>query len=97
MRLFKILKKPLVTEKSANLEIEQWCYAVLVSSDATKIDIKKAIQEIYGIEVASVRVVTMREKFKFGRKSLQFRKRQAKKAYVTLKNKSDKLDLSLVK
>lgn len=97
MRLYKILKKAIVTEKSSDLELSQNTYVVEVSQDATKIDIKKAVKEIYGIDVASVRTLVTREKFKFGKKGKQIRKRQTKKAYVTLKDAKAKLDFSLVK
>ena len=42
MRLYRILKKPIVTEKSSNLEIANNTYVFEVSKDATKIDIKKS-------------------------------------------------------
>ena len=97
MRLYRIIKKPLVTEKAANLEMNNSCYVVEVSSDATKIDIKKAVQELYGVDVATVNTLTTRAKSKYGRKGMQIKRRETKKAYVTLKDKSAKLDLSLVK
>jgi len=62
-------------------------YVFIVSDDATKIDIKKAVLEIYGVEVAAVNVLNTREKFKHGKKkTMQIRKRSGKKAYVTLKD-----------
>ncbi|MDR3150577.1 MAG: 50S ribosomal protein L23 [Candidatus Peribacteria bacterium] len=47
MRLYKILKKPIVTEKTANLISVKNICVFEVSEDATKIDIKKAVFEIY--------------------------------------------------
>jgi len=47
MRLYRILKKPVVTEKTSNLEMINSCYVVEVSKDATKVDIKKAVLELY--------------------------------------------------
>jgi large subunit ribosomal protein L23 len=47
MRLFRILKKPVTTEKTSNLQVLQNTYVFEVSSDATKIDIKKATKELY--------------------------------------------------
>ena len=97
MRLYKILKKPIVTEKTSNMELHNACYVVEVSSDATKIDIKKAIMDIYKVEVASVNILNTREKFKYAKKWMQMRKHATKKAYITLKDKSAKLDFSLIK
>jgi large subunit ribosomal protein L23 len=68
MRLYRILKKPIVTEKTSNLELANNTYVFEVSKDATKIDIKKSILELYGVEVVSVNILNTRVKFKFGRK-----------------------------
>jgi large subunit ribosomal protein L23 len=98
MRLYTILQRQIVTEKTANMQIGQPRYAFEVSQDATKIDVKMAIKELYGIEVADVNIINVRSKFKFGKKkNLQARRRETKKAYVTLKNVQDTLDVTLVK
>lgn len=97
MRLFDIIKKPLVTEKSSVQELKEWTYVLEVSSDATKIDIKKAILDIYKAEVSSVRVLNTREKFKQGKKWTVIRKRSSRKAYVTLKDTNAKIDFSIIK
>ncbi len=97
MRLYRILKKPIVTEKTSTLEMANNTYVFEVSSDATKIDIKKAVLELYGVSVSSVNILNTRMKFKFGKKGMQIRKRSTKKAYVTLANASDKIDVTIVK
>lgn len=97
MRIYRIIKKPIVTEKATNLEIKNSCYVLEVSMDATKIDIKKSILDLYSLDVSSVNILKTREKYKFWRKWIQLRKRSTKKAYVTLKYKNAKLDLSLIK
>ena len=98
MRLYKILQKPLVTEKTANMGLGQPRYAFEVAPSATKIDIKMAVKELYGVEVASVNILNTRAKFKYGKKKwMQIRKRETKKAYITLKNTSDVIDVTLVK
>jgi len=98
MRLYRIIKKPIVTEKTSSMELKKPVYAFEVDASATKIDIKKAILDVYGVQVAEVNVLTTREKYKFGRKrGMQLRKASMKKAYVTLKNKNDKIDFSLTK
>ncbi len=97
MRLYRLIKKPIITEKTSNLEIKNSTYTFLVDKSATKIDIKKAIFEIYWVEVSDVNIVNTREKFKFGRKGTQIKKRPSKKAYVKLKNPEDKIDFSILK
>jgi large subunit ribosomal protein L23 len=68
MRIFRILKKPITTEKTSVLEMNNNTYVFEVDSSATKIDIKKSIMELYKVEVASVNVLHTREKFKYGKK-----------------------------
>lgn len=97
MRLYRIIQKPIITEKASNLELHEATYVVRIDSRATKIDVKKSISEIYGVEVASVRIVNSRVKMKHGRKKMQLKRREFKKAYVTLKDKSQKLDLISIK
>lgn len=97
MRLYTILQKPVVTEKTANMQ-QAARYTFEVSRDATKIDVKMAIKELYGLEVAAVNMVNTRAKFKFGKKkNLQVRRAMGKKAYITLKNPNAVLDVTLVK
>jgi len=97
MRLYRLIKKPIVTEKTSNLELKNNTYVFEVDASATKIDLKKAIFEIYGVEVDSVNIVNTREKFKMGRKGVQLRKRASKKAYIKLKNSEEKIDFSVLK
>ncbi len=98
MRLYKIIKKPIVTEKTSNMELVNSCYTFEVDSAATKIDIKKAILYIYWVEVSTVNTVSSRSKFKYWKKKwLQYKRREFKKAYVVLRNKKDKIDFSIIK
>ena len=98
MRLYKILKKPITTEKTSWLGVSQWTYVFEVLGDATKIDIKKAIIELYKVNVASVNVLNTKEKFKYWKKRwMVIRKRTSRKAYVTLKDKKAKIDFSILK
>lgn len=96
MKLFDIIKKSIVTEKTSSLEYKNSTYVLEVDDSSTKIDIKKAISVVYWAEVDSVRIVNTKEKFKQGKKWIVFRKRTSKKAYVTLKNNS-KIDFSILK
>lgn len=98
MRIYRILQKPIVTEKTANMGVGKARYAFEVAPDATKIDVKMAVKELYGVDVASVNMINTREKFKYGRKRwMQVKRRENKKAYVTLKNASDVIDVTLLK
>jgi len=98
MKFYKVLKKPLKTEKTSKLEIDNNTYVFIVSKDATKIDIKKSIYKMYHVEVKSINTLNTREKFKqWKKRKLQSKKKTMKKAYVTLKNEKEKIDFSIVK
>ena len=83
MQIKDTLVRPLVTEKTTTVLGNERTYAFEVVSDASKPEIKRAIEEFYGVEVERVRTLIMRGKTKrFGRR---FGKRKNwKKAYVTL-------------
>lgn len=83
MLLKDTLVRPLVTEKTTNWLGTDRTYAFEVAIDATKPQVKKAIQDYYGVQVDDVRTVIVRGKNKrFGR---HYGKRKNwKKAYVTL-------------
>lgn len=95
MSLYKILKKPIFTEKASKAELTSNCYVFEVAPKATKIDIKKAILDMYGQDVASVNIIKTVEKFKYGKKWTQYKRRPSKKAYITLKDKKAKIEYSV--
>ncbi|HOJ12942.1 MAG TPA: 50S ribosomal protein L23 [Deltaproteobacteria bacterium] len=79
----RILKRPLITEKGTDLKEKGNKVMFSVALDANKIEIKKAVEELYGVHVLDVR--TMRVKGKS--KRWGFRRHQRpdwKKAIVTL-------------
>lgn len=51
-----ILKKPIVTEKVSALN-ESGKYGFVVDKDANKVEIKKAVEKLYGVSVESVRTM----------------------------------------
>jgi len=78
-----ILKKPQITEK-ASLLSERNDYVFKVGDNATKPDIKKAIEEVYGVNVLKVRTINLPKKKKRLGKSQGF-KSGYKKAIVKIK------------
>jgi len=79
---YKILIKPLVTEKVSNLgALNKYVFAV--AGDANKIEIAKAIKEIYGIKPTSVNVIKMLgKKARYGK--ISGKRKDWKKAIITL-------------
>ncbi len=88
--LYTVIKKPLFTEKGSNLKEAENKLLVEVSSDANKIEIKKAIEEIFKVKVEKVATIKTHGKWKRHGKSLGKRS-DRKKALITLK-KGEKLD-----
>ncbi len=81
--LHDIILRPIVTEKTARLEAGQNTYTFQVGVSANKLQIKDAIERLFGVEVDDVRTVNVRGKTKrVGR--YQGRRSDWKKAYVTL-------------
>ncbi|HJP27613.1 MAG TPA: 50S ribosomal protein L23 [Dehalococcoidia bacterium] len=82
MTLAKVLKRPIITEKSTLLG-EQGRYVFEVDSDATKHDIAKAVEWAFDVKVVKVNTLTVSGKVKrYGRRP----SKQAdwKKAIVSL-------------
>ena len=82
-----ILKKPLVTEKSSTLMDTKGQYGFVVDVKSKKDEIKNAVEEFYGVEVASVNTMIQRGKAKRNRRTGQISgyTKKYKKAFVTLK------------
>ena len=82
-----ILIKPIITEKAtANSEINN-CYTFQVNKKANKVEIKKAVEAVYGVSVEKVRTINVRpdRKTKFTKTGVQHGKTNAvKKAIVQL-------------
>ncbi len=78
----KVFVKPFISEKSAIAETGG-VYTFVVQNKASKIDIKNAIKQVYGVEPKKVRVINMEGKIKrSGRTS--GRRSDWKKAIITL-------------
>jgi large subunit ribosomal protein L23 len=88
--LYTIIKKPLFTEKGSLLKEIENKILVEVKPDANKIEIKKAIEEIFKVKVEKVSTIHIKGKWKRYGRSLGKRP-DRKKAVITLK-KGEKLD-----
>lgn len=81
-----VLKKPLVTEKVSALN-EKGRYGFIVDLDANKVEIKKAVEKQYGVNVKSVNTLNVMGKLKvrYTKAGVQGGRRpNYKKAIVTL-------------
>lgn len=79
----EVLIRPLITEQSSILQAEQNKYTFEVHRDATKIDIRNAIEQMFDVSVKSVRTMNcLGKERRVGRST--GRRRDWKKAIVTL-------------
>lgn len=54
-----ILIKPIITEKATADSEERNRFAFEVASEANKVEIKKAVEELYGVNVEKIRTTVM--------------------------------------
>ena len=86
-----IIKKPLISEKSTMM-MEEMKYAFQVDTRATKVEIKKAIEEIFKVKVKDVNTIRMQGKMKrMG--AFTGRRPNWKKAVVTLDEGSKPIEI----
>ena len=83
-QLHHILRAPLITEKGSVLRETENLYLFRVAMSANKIEIKKAVEEIFKVKVRSVRTVRVHGKVKRVGRTIG-RRPDWKKAYVKLK------------
>ena len=88
--LYSVIKRPLFTEKGSGMKESQNKILVEVAMDANKIEIKKAVEEIFKVKVEKVHTVIEPGKEKRWGRSVG-RSPERKKAVITLK-KGEKLD-----
>ncbi|HLR37686.1 MAG TPA: 50S ribosomal protein L23 [Chitinophagaceae bacterium] len=87
MKQVDVLKRPVLTEKANKLSEEQGRYTFEVGRQAGKLEIKKAVEDFYGVQVEKVNTMvvpgkTKRRYTKTG--TLSGRKPSYKKAIITL-------------
>ena len=88
---YDIIKKPVITERSM-MGAQDNKYTFEVAVDAGKIEIKKAVEEIFGVKVAKVNTIKLPGTWK--RMGVHVGKRpDIKKAVVTLTADSKKIEI----
>ena len=90
-----ILIKPIITEK-ATLDSElRNCFSFLVNTKANKVEIKKAVETVYGVSVDKVRTINVRpdRKTKYTKTGLQHGKTNAAKKAIVQLAEGETIDL----
>ena len=87
MKLAEVLIKPILTEKANAQQESLRRYAFKVARKANKLEIKKAVEEFYGVSVVDVNTVVVpgKNKTRYTKKGfVQGQKPAFKKAMVTV-------------
>ena len=93
-RMYQILEMPYISEKSALLGDSANQAVFKVSPDASKAEIKEAVEQLFSVKVADVRTANMKGKSK--RMGMRRGKRSDwKKAYVSLEQ-GHEIDLAAI-
>lgn len=92
-RLFKVLLGPHITEKASITSGAAAQVVFRVAADASKLEVKKAVEKLFEAKVDNVRVVNVKGKVRRTRTGIG-RRSDWKKAYVRLAEGQD-IDFSL--
>lgn len=79
---YRVLVKPMITEKAAQLGAQNK-YIFMVSIDANKIEVAKAITSVYGVKVEKINLIRQQGKV-VTRGRIKGKRKDFKKAVVTL-------------
>jgi len=84
LHIYDVIRRPVITEKSTRLQDELNTYVFEVDLRANKPLIKDAVEAIFDVNVVQVRTAIMPAKMGQRLRKLYIRKKQWKKAYVTI-------------
>ena len=82
-RLYQVIRRPIITEKGLGVKETQHTVVFEVARDATKAEIKEAVQRVFKVKVDHVRTAIFHGKMRRRGRAEGFR-RDWKKAYVKL-------------
>ncbi len=88
---YGVIKRPIITEQSMS-ETENRKYTFEVAKSANKIEIAKAVEEIFGVKVAKVNTLNMQGKRKRTGRYPEGRRPAWKKAIITLTEDSKTIE-----
>jgi large subunit ribosomal protein L23 len=84
MNIYQIIQRPIITEKGLAAKDERRTLCFEVHPDATKTEVKEAVQKLFKVKVDSVRTSNFDGKMRRRGRTIGYR-RDWKKAYVKLK------------
>jgi len=84
MKIYKVIRRPLVTEKGVDKKDTERTLCFEVDLDANKTQVKAAVEKLFNVKVAEVRTATFDGKMRRRGRFSGYRS-DWKKAYVKLK------------
>lgn len=87
-RIFQVLRGPHVSEKATGMAEGRSQFVFKVATDATKLEIRKAVEALFGVKVASVTTLNVQGKAKRTARGVG-KRGDWKKAYVVLQPGQD--------
>ncbi len=93
-RIYKVILGAHISEKATVIADEGNQFAFKVAKDATRPEIKEAVETIYGVKVVNVSVLNVKGKVKRNMRGIS-KKPSWKKAYVRIEDGQD-IDFSSV-
>lgn len=87
---YDVIIKPVISERSMD-DAQEKKYTFKVAVDANKTQVKLAVEEIFGVEVAKVNIMNVNGKLKRMGRNVG-RTAASKKAIVTLTDKSKEIE-----
>jgi len=87
-RMYQVLLSPHVSEKGTLLADEQNQHVFRVATDATKAEVRQAVEELFKVKVDKVRILNQKGKIKRFSGRIGTRS-DTRKAYVTLTSGND--------
>lgn len=88
-RMYKIILGAHISEKATVVAEEANQFAFKVARDATRPEIKEAVEKIYGVNVENVRVLNVKGKVKRNLRGITSKRPSWKKAYVRIAEGQD--------
>ena len=86
-RILDIIEYPCMSLKAKELNEKRGQIVIFVSIDATKIEIKKAVEAIFGMKVERVNTVVLKGKNKLSARRYAYTEKKRKKAVIVFKDK----------
>lgn len=92
MNLYNVIVRPIVTEKGVQANA-QGKHSFYVHKESTKIDVKNAVELLYGVKVSDVNILqSPRKERVIGRGKVMTKRQGRKKAVITLQDKKKAFD-----